>query len=43
MKDEATVRHVLRGKEIEWKGNGEYVRAIGGKRHTKQMLGKPRI
>jgi len=43
VKDEATVRAVLRGKEIEWKGNGEYVRAIGGKRHTKQMLGKPRI
>jgi 8-oxo-dGTP diphosphatase len=43
VKDEATVRAVLRGKEIEWKGNGEYVRAIGGKRHTKQMLGNPRV
>jgi 8-oxo-dGTP diphosphatase len=39
--DESIVRRVLRGKEIEWKGNGQYVRAIGGKKHLKQMLGNP--
>jgi hypothetical protein len=41
VKDEATVRAVLAGKQIEWKGDGQYSRLIGGKRHTKQMLGNP--
>jgi len=44
VKDEATVRHVLRGKEIQWQGDdGSYSRKIGGKTHTKKMLGKPRV
>jgi len=44
VKDEATVRHVLKGKEIQWQGDdGSYSRKIGGKTHTKKMLGKPRV
>lgn len=41
VEDEATVRRVLKGKEIRWLGDGSYSRRIGGKEHTKQMLGKP--
>lgn len=43
VKDEAAVRAVLKGKEIEWQGDGVYSRKIGGKAHRKTMLGKPRI
>lgn len=39
--DEDTVRSVLKGKEIRWKGDGFYSRKIAGKEHTKKMLGKP--
>jgi 8-oxo-dGTP diphosphatase len=42
VKDENTVRTVLRGKEIEWHGDGVYSRKIGAKTHRKTMLGKPR-
>jgi 8-oxo-dGTP diphosphatase len=42
--DEQTVRTVLRGKEIQWHGEGgAYSRKIGGKTHEKKMLGNPRI
>jgi hypothetical protein len=41
--DEELVRKVLKGKEIEWLGNGEYKREIGGKVFTKALMGKPRI
>ena len=41
--DEDTVRSVLKGKEIEWNGDGTYDREIGGKKHTKVMMGKPNI
>ena len=40
--DEETVRKILQGKDIEWLGNGEYKRAIGGQTHTKMLLGKPK-
>lgn len=40
--DEETVRKILQGKDIEWLGNGEYKRAIGGQMHTKMMMGKPK-
>jgi len=40
---EDTVKTVLRGKEIQWHGNGEYSRKIGGKTHRKKMLGKPKV
>ena len=44
VKDEATVRHVLQGKKIQWQGDdGSYSRKIGGKTHTKKMLGNPRV
>lgn len=38
--DEETVRKILQGKEIEWLGDGEYRRAIGGQTHTKMLMGK---
>ena len=41
--DEATVRKVLKGKDIEWHGDGTYTRDIAGKRHTKMLLGKPKV
>lgn len=41
VKDENTVRAVLKGKEIQWHGDGTYSRKIGSKTHKKQMLGKP--
>ena len=39
--DEETVRKVLKGKDIEWLGDGRYRRGIGGEKHVKQMFGKP--
>lgn len=39
--DEELVRKVLKGKDIEWLGNGEYKRSIGGKVFTKSLMGKP--
>lgn len=41
--DEETVRKVLKGKEIEWLGDGEYRRMIGGEMHTKMLMGKPNV
>ena len=41
--DEELVRKVLKGKEIEWLGNGEYKREIGGKVFTKALMGKPNV
>jgi len=41
--DEEIVKKILQGKEIEWLGDGEYRRNIGGQMHTKLMLGKPNI
>jgi len=41
--DEEIVRKVLKGKEIEWLGNGEYKREIGGKLFTKSLMGKPSV
>ena len=41
--NEEIVRKVLKGKEIEWLGNGEYKREIGGKIFTKSLMGKPRV
>ena len=41
--DEELVRKVLKGKEIEWLGNGEYKRTIGGKEFTKALMGKPTV
>ena len=41
--DEDTVLKVLKGKKIEWLGNGEYKRYIGGDLHTKMLMGKPTV
>jgi hypothetical protein len=41
--DEDTVKKVLRGKEISWKGDGSYSRKIGGTEHTKKLLGNPKV
>lgn len=39
--DEDVVRKVLKGKEIEWHGDGSYTREIGGEKKVKVLLGKP--
>ncbi len=39
--NEEIVRKVLKGKDIEWLGNGQYKRKIGGKLYTKTLMGKP--
>lgn len=39
--DEALVRRILK-KDIEWLGDGYYSRSIGGHKHVKIMMGKPR-
>jgi len=41
--DEELVRKVLKGKDIEWLGNGQYKREIGGKLFTKSLMGKPTV
>jgi len=41
--DEETVRKALKGKEIVWHGDGSYDRLIGGEKHRKVMMGKPKI
>jgi len=41
--NEELVRKVLKGKDIEWLGNGEYKREIGGKVFTKSLMGKPKV
>lgn len=40
--DEETVRKALKGKEIVWHGDGSYDRVIGGEKHRKVMMGKPK-
>jgi len=40
--DEDTVRKALKGKEIIWHGDGSYDRVIGGEKHRKVMMGKPK-
>lgn len=40
--DEETVRKALKGKEIIWHGDGSYDRVIGGEKHRKVMMGKPK-
>tara|TARA_R110002167_G_C12553887_1_gene641128 strand:- start:345 stop:887 length:543 start_codon:yes stop_codon:yes gene_type:complete len=39
--DEELVRKVLKGKDIEWLGDGKYKRDIAGKLYTKTLMGKP--
>ena len=41
--DEELVRKVLKGKDIEWLGNGQYKRKIGEKLFTKILMGKPTV
>ena len=41
--NEEIVRKVLKGKDIEWLGNGQYKREIGGKLFTKSLMGKPTV
>jgi hypothetical protein len=41
--DEAIVRKVLKGKDIEWHGDGTYTRNIAGELHKKMLIGKPRV
>jgi hypothetical protein len=41
--DEDVVRKVLKGKELEWHGDGSYTREIGGEKKVKMLLGKPTI
>jgi hypothetical protein len=41
--NETTVKQVLKGKNIEWLGDGKYKREINGKEYTKSLIGKPQI
>ena len=41
--DEALVNKILKGKDIEWLGNGEYKRKIGDQYHIKTLMGKPKL
>lgn len=43
IKDEEMIRKVLKGKEIEYIGDGSYKREIGGKMFTKMLMGKPTV
>lgn len=40
--DEETIKRVLKGKEIEMHPDGSYDRVIGGEKHRKVMMGKPK-
>jgi hypothetical protein len=42
VKDEETVRAILKGKDIEWHGDGKYSRKLGAKSHIKIMMGNPK-
>ena len=39
--DEETIRTALKGKDIEINDDGTYQRSLGGKIHTKTMMGNP--
>jgi len=41
--DEEVVRKALKGKDINWLGDGYYQRKIGSSLHTKIMFGKPKV
>jgi len=41
--DEEIVRKVLRGKKINWVGDGWYERDIGGQKRKKIMMGYPKV
>lgn len=41
--DENIVRKTLKGKDINWLGNGYYQRKIGSQVFTKLMFGKPKV
>jgi hypothetical protein len=43
IKDEEIIRKVLKGKEITMNDDGSYSREIGGERHTKVLMGNPKI
>ena len=40
--DEETIKRVLKGKEIVMHPDGSYDRVIGGEKHRKVMMGKPK-
>jgi hypothetical protein len=40
--DEETIKRALKGKEIEMHPDGSYDRVIGGEKHRKVMMGKPK-
>jgi hypothetical protein len=41
VKDKDLIQKVLKGKTLEFNEDGTYQRFIGGKKHTKTLLGKP--
>lgn len=41
--DEKLVRTILRGKDINWLGDGWYERKIGSKKFKKRMFGVPKV
>jgi hypothetical protein len=40
--DKETIKRVLKGKEIDMHPDGSYDRVIGGEKHRKVMMGKPK-
>jgi hypothetical protein len=43
IRDEDIIRKVLKGKEIEMNDDGSYSREIGGEKHTKVLMGNPKV
>ena len=41
--DEETIRTALKGKEIEMNDDGTYQRMLGGEKHTKTLMGNPKV
>ena len=40
--DQSRVQKILKGKDIEWLGNGYYNRSIGGRSRKKAIVGNPK-
>ena len=41
--DKETIEKAMAGKEIEMKDDGTYSRMIGGEKHTKTLMGNPKV
>ena len=41
--DKETIRTALKGKKIEMNDDGTYQRYLGGEKHTKTLMGNPKV